>query len=87
MSASQPITHLKENLIFLSVLQVDLTPKGSEIMKNFLYSVCGFSGNYNLQDRQTKCINYIKEAVGDRTVLVCPFRIRCHLNLPELSVI
>jgi len=50
--------------------EVDLTPKGVEIMKNFLYSVCGFSGNYNLQDRQTKCINHIKETVGDRTVLM-----------------
>jgi len=50
--------------------EVDLTPNGTEMMKNFLFDVCGFSGSYNLQDRQTKCINYIRETVGDRTVLM-----------------
>jgi len=50
--------------------EVDLTLHGTEMMRNFLFDVCGFSGSFNLQDRQTKCINYIREFVGDRKVLL-----------------
>ena len=49
--------------------EVDLTPNGAHIMKKFL-QICGFTFTYNLQDRQTKCIEYIRDTVGNRTVLV-----------------
>ena len=43
------------------------------MVNHFLYEVCGFTGSYNLADRQAKCIEYIKETVGDRKVLVSVF--------------
>jgi len=50
--------------------EVDLTPNGNKMMHHFLYDICGFTGTYNLQDRQTKCIDYIKDTVGNRKVLM-----------------
>jgi len=49
--------------------EVDLTPNGAHIMKKFL-QICGFTFTYNLQDRQAKCIEYIRDTVGNRTVLM-----------------
>jgi len=43
--------------------EVDLTKNGKQIFKNFLYDICGLSGSFTLDDRQTKCIQYIKEKV------------------------
>jgi len=45
--------------------EVDLTQNGKQIFKNFLYDICGLSGSFTLDDRQTKCIQYIKEKVGE----------------------
>jgi len=50
--------------------EVDLTTNGREIFSNFLRGVCGLPGTFSLQDRQTKCITVIKEAVGDNKVLM-----------------
>ena len=33
--------------------EVDLTVKGKDIMKNFLYDICGLSGTFTLQKRDT----------------------------------
>jgi len=45
--------------------EVDLTQNGKQIFKNFLYDICGLSGSFTLDDRQTKCIQYINEKVGE----------------------
>ena len=39
-------------------------------MKNFLHGICGFPGDFTIQNRQAKCIEYIKERVGEQKVLV-----------------
>ena len=36
-------------------------------MKNFLHGTCGFSGDFTIKDREAKCVDYIKERVGDHT--------------------
>lgn len=55
--------------------EVDLTERGKDIMKNFLYDVCGFSGSFTMDDRQEKCIQYIREKVGQKRVLVRDLRL------------
>ena len=45
--------------------EVDLTENGKQIFKNFLFDVCGLSGSFTLQDRESKCIKDIQEAVGE----------------------
>lgn len=50
--------------------EVDLTPSGRTMLRNFLFDVAGLTGNFTMQNRETDCINYIKEAVGDSKVLV-----------------
>ena len=42
-------------------------------MKNFLHGICGFPGDFTIQNRQAKCIEYIKERVGDQKVLVITY--------------
>lgn len=39
-------------------------------MRNFLYGIAGFSGSFTIEDRETKAVDYIKQAVGDKSVLV-----------------
>ena len=50
--------------------QVDLTIHGKEMMKNFLYDICGLSGTFTIKDRETKCLEEIVEQVGENKVLV-----------------
>ncbi|TRY80118.1 hypothetical protein TCAL_14820 [Tigriopus californicus] len=50
--------------------EVDLTDNGRAMLKNFLYDVCGLSGNFTIQDRKEKCIQYIKNKVGPHKVLM-----------------
>ena len=50
--------------------EVDLTEHGGNILKNFLYSIAGFSGSYTMEDRKLKAIEYIRDTVGDKKVLV-----------------
>ena len=56
--------------IYFSYLQVDLSPNGKEMMRNFLYDICGLSGTFTIKDRQEKCLQDIIETVGDNKVLV-----------------
>ena len=55
---------------YFSYLQVDLSPNGKEMMRNFLYDICGLSGTFTIKDRQEKCLQDIIETVGDNKVLV-----------------
>ncbi len=45
------------------------TPKGREILNNFLYDICGCSGKWGMSDFVEKSINSIREKVGDGKVL------------------
>lgn len=51
--------------------EVDLTPNGATILKNFLYTIAGLHGTYQLKSREEMCIKYIKDTVKDHKVLVC----------------
>ena len=45
--------------------EVDLTLNGKEIFKNFLFDICGLSGTFTLHDRESKCLSYIRDHVGE----------------------
>ncbi|KAK3599124.1 hypothetical protein CHS0354_016386 [Potamilus streckersoni] len=50
--------------------EVDLTVHGKEMMQNFLFDIAGCHGTYTIKSRETACIQYIKETVGDHKVLM-----------------
>lgn len=50
--------------------EVDLTTHGKDMMRNFLYDICGLSGTFTIKDRETKCLEEIVEQVGDNKVLM-----------------
>ena len=50
--------------------QVDLSANGRLMMKNFLHGICGFPGDFSIKNREAKCIDYIRERVGENKVLV-----------------
>ncbi|TKR64935.1 hypothetical protein L596_025405 [Steinernema carpocapsae] len=50
--------------------EVDLTEKGRTLFTNFLFNICGFSGSYNMDNREEMCIREIQEIVGEKKVLV-----------------
>jgi len=50
--------------------EVDLTTEGRAIFSNFLRGVCGLTGTFCMNDRQSKCIKEIRETVGDNKVLM-----------------
>ena len=50
--------------------EVDLTPGGMTMLKNFTSEICGLAGNYILEDRINMAIERIKEQVGTGDVLV-----------------
>ncbi|MFZ5966909.1 MAG: glutamine-hydrolyzing GMP synthase [Bacillota bacterium] len=49
--------------------EVEHTEKGREIIRNFLYEVCGCTGQWNMHDFAQQTIKEIKEKVGDKKVL------------------
>ncbi|XP_032663620.1 GMP synthase [glutamine-hydrolyzing] [Odontomachus brunneus] len=50
--------------------EVDLTSNGKSMLQNFLFGIAGLTGNYTLRDRETQCIDYIRNTVGDKKVLL-----------------
>ncbi|MCK4808157.1 MAG: glutamine-hydrolyzing GMP synthase [Candidatus Aenigmarchaeota archaeon] len=50
--------------------EVDLTDNGKQMLHNFLYNISGLSGDYTMEDREIKAIEYIRDTVGDKKVLV-----------------
>jgi len=50
--------------------EVDLTPNGKLMLHNFLLGIAGLTGNYTLHDRESQCMQYIRDTVGDKKVLV-----------------
>ncbi len=49
--------------------EVSHTPKGSEILKNFLYGVCGCTGDWKMSDFVAETVKTVRERVGDATVI------------------
>lgn len=45
------------------------TPKGTEILKNFLFDICGCSGTWNMGSFLEEAVRDVKNKVGNRKVL------------------
>jgi GMP synthase (glutamine-hydrolysing) len=49
--------------------EVSHTPKGSTILKNFLYDICGCSGDWKMSDFVTESVEAIRGQAGDAKVI------------------
>ena len=49
--------------------EVSHTPKGSLILKNFLYDICGCSGDWKMSDFVSETIRAVRRRVGSATVI------------------
>lgn len=50
--------------------EVESTPNGTQIIRNFLYEICKAKGDYNLKDLELELIRNIRSQVGDAHVLL-----------------
>lgn len=50
--------------------EVDLTERGMEMLRNFLFEIAGCPSNFTVQNRQMGCISEIREKVDKSKVLV-----------------
>ena len=51
--------------------EVDLTPEGAVMIKNFLFTVCRLTGGFTVEDREQKCLAHIRSVVpADKKVLM-----------------
>ena len=50
--------------------EVQHTPKGKKIIKNFVYNVCGAEGLYNMDDYIEQQVKAIRKQVGDKKILL-----------------
>ncbi|GMT15158.1 hypothetical protein PFISCL1PPCAC_6455 [Pristionchus fissidentatus] len=46
--------------------EVDLSVNGAKIFDNFLYKVCGCTGDYSMESREEACIAEIRSIVGEK---------------------
>jgi len=49
--------------------EVSHTPKGSQILKNFLYDICGCSGGWKMSDFVTETLEAVRSQAGDAKVI------------------
>ncbi len=49
--------------------EVSHTPKGSQILKKFLYDICGCDGDWKMSDFVTEAIEAVRGLVGDAKVI------------------
>jgi GMP synthase (glutamine-hydrolysing) len=49
--------------------EVSHTPKGSQILKNFLYDICGCRGDWKMSDFVVEAVEAIRKRVGDASVI------------------
>ncbi len=49
--------------------EVSHTPKGPVILKNFLYDICGCTGDWKMSDFVSESVSAIRQRVGDATVI------------------
>lgn len=72
-TADCPVAAMEDNERKLYAVQfhpeVLHTPKGKDILKNFLYDICGCSGSWGMSEFVKNSIEAIKQKVGDGKVL------------------
>lgn len=49
--------------------EVTHTPRGSDMLKNFLYDICKCTGNWQMRDFAEQAIENVRAKVGDATVI------------------
>jgi GMP synthase (glutamine-hydrolysing) len=49
--------------------EVTHTPRGAEILKNFLYDICGCSGDWQMSDFVEETVAKVRKQVGEATVI------------------
>ena len=49
--------------------EVSHTPKGTEILKNFLYNICDCAGDWKMSDFVSETVQAVKKQVGDAAVI------------------
>lgn len=49
--------------------EVSHTPKGPEILKNFLYDICGCTGDWKMSDFVAETVQTVRRRVGDAKVI------------------
>lgn len=49
--------------------EVNHTPKGTDMLRNFLYNVCGCSGDWQMSSFASESIKQLREKIGDKKVL------------------
>ncbi|MHC4556269.1 MAG: glutamine-hydrolyzing GMP synthase [Planctomycetota bacterium] len=49
--------------------EVSHTPKGSQILENFLYDICGCSGDWKMSDFAGEAVEMVRRQVGDANVI------------------
>jgi len=49
--------------------EVSHTPKGAEMLKNFLYGICGCTGDWKMSDFVSESVESIRQRVGDAKVI------------------
>ncbi|KAI1309390.1 GMP synthase [Halotydeus destructor] len=50
--------------------EVDLTPRGKDMLKNFLKNIAALNCNFTMQSRETECFDHIRSVVGQSKVLM-----------------
>ena len=50
--------------------EVAHTPRGMDIIKNFLYGICGCTGDWTMSDYVNRAVSKIRETVGDKKVIL-----------------
>ena len=50
--------------------EVAHTPRGMDIIKNFLYGICGCTGDWTMSDYVDRAVLKIRETVGDKKVIL-----------------
>ncbi len=50
--------------------EVESTPNGREMIKNFLYEICGADGDYDMKDYEERMIMEIRSQVGKEPVIL-----------------
>lgn len=48
--------------------EVDLTPNGKRVMRNFLYDIAGCKGDFSIGDRKEIAVDYIRSRAGKQQV-------------------
>lgn len=49
--------------------EVNHTNKGTEVLRNFVYNICGCTGNWKMSSFAEETVNAIKEKIGDKKAL------------------